>query len=112
MIFTLAAMLLVPVEDQPFTIDQWAECGQIALFRSESATGDIQKALLREASDFFDKAGELQFPGKELDEPEYEMLAERGHARLQAQVRKVQASQMAQYANITLLTCRVKIGRI
>ncbi|RYD54016.1 MAG: hypothetical protein EOP60_08840 [Sphingomonadales bacterium] len=110
MIFSLAALLFVVADDKPFTVDQWAECGQIAMFRSESATGDAQDALLEEALGFFDKAAAIEFPGKEATDEQYEMLAEKGAARLSAQIAG-KTSGAAEYANATLAICRLEALR-
>ncbi|MES2987001.1 MAG: hypothetical protein V4808_03755 [Pseudomonadota bacterium] len=108
MIFSIAAILMVPGVDAPFTADQWAECAQIALFYSESATGTAQDELLDEASDFFEKAGALRFPGKTLGDAEYELLSELGQKRLAAQVARGKTAGAAQYPNGTLTICRLE----
>lgn len=108
MILFTAAMLLMPVADKPFDADQWAECAQIALFRAESADGDAKDEWLGEAADYFDKAGTLLFPGKTLGDAEYEVLEEKGQARLAAQIGGRTAGA-ADYADVTLATCRLEM---
>ncbi|MBX3564517.1 MAG: hypothetical protein KF730_08075 [Sphingomonas sp.] len=104
-------MLLSPAADKPFTADQWAECAQIALFRSESASGDAQDDLIGEASNYFDKAGALLFPGKELGDEEYEALSQKGQARLAEQVALSKQMGAVKYANLALTVCRLEIQR-
>lgn len=108
MILLTTAMLLMPIADKSFDADQWAECAQIALFRSESAEGEEKDDLMGEAADYLDKAGALQFPGKTLGDAEYEVLDEKGRTRLAAQIGGRTAGAAA-YANVALATCRVEM---